>query len=312
MKSVSIKPVLFFISITLIANAGCFLLLYLSQFSQEGNPFTQLPLAVVILFGALFTGLIYPLGKLLKEQGANLWLVAAISLAVNALVALVLNRITLSSPAGSIDAIGGAWWYIIAPFTAMSLAHFYTHVFKRHAGLLTAMTVYIVCTLLANFTFDSFLPLPQIGLISVGTLFFGITFTQRDRVHQYGRRQAYLMIFIAAIANVALALALETPLRFVAVSFAAIVISEVADTEVYQRFIKQSWITRVAASNAVSIPLDTIIFTVFAFYGQPWATVSWMLEVIATDIIVKLLVGFLAAIRLVGNRSKLSPAISTS
>ena len=291
--------VLVFVFTTIVANIGCLLLLYLSQFSQEGNPFTQLPLTVVILFGALFTGLIFPLGKLLKEQGANLWLVAALSLSANVLVALVLERVSINSPAESIHAVQGAWWYVLAPVTAMSLAHFYTYLFKKHADLLTAMTVYIVCTLLANFTLDSFLPLPQVGLISVGTLFFGITFTQRDRVHQYGRQKAYLMIFIAAIANVILALLLATPLRFVIVSFAAIVISEVADTEVYQRFIKQSWITRVAASNAVSIPLDTIIFTFFAFYGQPWATASWMIEVIATDIIVKLVVGFLAAIRLV-------------
>ncbi len=311
MKFKPIKAALAFILVTLIANLGCFLLLYLSQFSQEGNPFTQLPLTVVILFGALFTGLTFPLGKLLKEQDANLWLVAAISLFVNMLAALTLDKVSINSPAESIDTIAGAWWYILAPITAISLAHFYTHIFKKHAGLLTAMTVYIVCTLLANFTFDSFLPLPQIGLISVGTLFFGITFTQRDRVHQYGRWKAYLMIFIAAITNVILALILETPLRFVAVSFMAIVISEVADTEVYQHFIKQSWITRVAASNAISIPLDTIIFTVFAFYGQPWATASWMLEVIVTDIAVKLVVGFLAAIRLVGNRGKISPAVAT-
>lgn len=301
MKFIAIRVASFFILATLIVNAGCFLLLYLSQYSQEGNPYTQLPLTVVILFGVLFTGLIFPLGKLLKSRNANIELIAALSLLLNICLAFILNEISIKSPAENVSTIQGVWWYILAPITAMSLAHFYMYAFKKHADLLTAMTVYIACTLLANFTFDSFLPLPQIGLISVGTLFFGITFTQRDRVHQYGRKQAYLMIFVAAIANVCLAFFLNIPLRFVVVSFTAIIISETADTEVYQHFIKQNWITRVTASNAVSIPLDTIIFTVFAFYGQPWASFTWMTEVIATDIIVKIMVGFLAAIPLLGS-----------
>jgi uncharacterized integral membrane protein (TIGR00697 family) len=106
------------------------------------------------------------------------------------------------------------------------------------------------------------------------------------------------MIFVAAALNVLTALSLGTPLRYVAVGFAAILISEAADTEVYQRFIKRRWLTRVATSNAVSIPLDTVIFTVFAFYGASFATPSWMLEVVVTDIALKFIVGTLAALHL--------------
>lgn len=146
------------------------------------------------------------------------------------------------------------------------------------------------------------MPLPVYGLVNVGTLFFGITFTQRDRVHQYGRRYAYIMIGVAAVANVVTALSLDTPLRYVAVGFLAIIVSEAADTEVYQRLLRRRWLTRVAASNAVSIPIDTVVFTLLAFYGAEWATAAWMTEVIATDIVVKLVVGFLAAARLLGTR----------
>ena len=87
------------------------------------------------------------------------------------------------------------------------------------------------------------------------------------------------MVGVAAVANVITALSLNTPLRYVAVGFLAIILSEVADTEVYQRLLKRRWLTRVAASNAVSIPIDTVGFTLLAFYGAAWATAAWMIEV---------------------------------
>jgi uncharacterized PurR-regulated membrane protein YhhQ (DUF165 family) len=170
--------------------------------------------------------------------------------------------------------------------------------------MLVAMSVYVVCTLLATFTFDSFLPLPGYGLISVGTLFFGITFTQRDRVHGYGRKAVYLMLLFAATANVVMALTLGVPLRYVAVGFLAIMLSITADTEIYQRHLHRSWLGRVARSNAVSVPVDTIVFTTLAFAGKPFATLPWMVEVIVTDIALKLIIGFLTAFGLLAMFSK--------
>src|SRR5690606_34935830 len=143
------------------------------------------------------------------------------------------------------------------------------------------------CTLLANYTLDSFLPLGDFFLLNVGTLFFGITFTQRDRVHRYGRRAVYLTILVAASANVVLAASLGTPLRYVAVSFLSIVLAESADTEIFQRLRDRRWLTRVASSNAVSAPLDTLIFTLLAFWGEDFATPAWLTQVIVTDVLVK-------------------------
>jgi queuosine precursor transporter len=161
-----------------------------------------------------------------------------------------------------------------------------------------AALVYVGCTVLANFTLDSFIPLGDFLLINVGTLFFGITFTQRDRLHRFGRRVVYRVILMAAAANVAVALAIDTPLRYVAVSFLAIVVSEAADTEVYHRLLHRRWIFRVAGSNAVSAPLDTILFTTLAFAGAPFATAAWMTQVIVTDVVVKYGASMVAAITL--------------
>ena len=280
-----------YVLLSLLVQLGCFLLFKLSQFGQA--PFAQLPIAVILFFGALFVAPFLALGAKLEVTPRL----------ISAALAILLSLIVSQFLEGMVP---GGGLYILAPLTGMVLAELLPQVFKTRAPMLAAMLVYIVCTLLANYTFDSFLPLPLYGLVNVGTLFFGITFTQRDRVHQYGRRYAYAMIGVAAVANVLTALSLETPLRYVAVGFLAIILSEVADTEVYQRLLKRRWLTRVAASNAVSIPIDTVVFTLLAFYGAEWATAAWMTEVIATDIVVKLIVGFLAAIRIWGTRERVA------
>ncbi len=166
----------------------------------------------------------------------------------------------------------------------------------RRTELYAGASVFVVCTVLANYTLDSFIPLGDFFLVNVGTLFFGITFTQRDRLHHFGRPVVYRLILMAGIGNVIAALSLGTPLRYVAVSFLAIVVSDSANTEVYHRLLRLRWVARVASSNAVAAPLDTIVFTTLAFAGEPFATLRWMTQVIVTDVLVKYGASMVAAI----------------
>jgi len=279
---------LLFVVSTVAVQLANVVLLKLSQFGQ--NPFQNLPLTVVAFLGILFLGLLMLLRN--KIGSSHLHVVIAISIVLNIVVAF-LNQNPES------------FKYLLSPFLALALLEIYPKLFKERAQLFADISVYVMATLLANFTFDSFLPLPKFGLVNVGTLFFAITFTQRDRIHQYGRKYALWAILIAAIANLITALSIATPLRYVIVGFTAIILSEFADTEVYQRLLKRNWLSRVIASNTVSIPIDTIIFTVFAFYGQDFATFAWMREVIITDIIVKALVALIVALGLINIRTKL-------
>lgn len=171
----------------------------------------------------------------------------------------------------------------------------------RRDELYGAATVFVGATVLANFTLDSFLPLGDFFLVNVGTLFFGITFTQRDRLHRFGRAVVYRAIAAAAVANVVAAWSVGTPWRYVAVSFLVILVAEAADTEVYQRLIHRRWFARVAGSNAVSAPLDTVLFTVLAFAGAPFATAAWMTQVIVTDVLVKYAASLVAAVTVLSN-----------
>ena len=67
--------------------------------------------------------------------------------------------------------------------------------------------------------------------------------------------------------------------RIVLASIAAEVISELLDTEIYHWFVtrittRYQWM-RVLISNAISIPVDSLIFSVGAFGGMlPWPVVG--------------------------------------
>ena len=277
------RPFVIAATLALVAALGPAVLFRLAQFGQQ--PPDRLPLAAALLFGVLLVGpLVDLLGAVSARSRARL-LVAFLLPATAAVVVLTLTpygevRYALSPAAAVIGA------------TVLGLPRFAPAGRRR---LLAAAAVYVACTLLANFTLDSFLPIGDFLLLNVGTLFFGITFTQRDRIHPYGRRAVYGVIVTAAVANVALSASLGTPLRYVAVSFLTILVAESADTEVYQRLLRRRWLTRVAASNAVSAPLDTLLFTLLAFSGEPFATPAWLTQVIVTDVLVKYAGGMTAA-----------------
>jgi uncharacterized PurR-regulated membrane protein YhhQ (DUF165 family) len=177
---------------------------------------------------------------------------------------------------------------------------------------LVAMTVaYVAVVAVSNLLVDKFINLGAFGLLSAGTITFGITFTIRDLAHQasvqagLGRRPIFYMIGVAAIVNVLVAIATNTPARFLIASFLAILVSEGIDTEIYHRLRSRSWLVRVISSNAVSVPLDSSIFTVVAFFGVDGYDAITMLQIVQADLIFKFLVGTVIALAKTGwNRRK--------
>ncbi len=157
-----------------------------------------------------------------------------------------------------------------------------------------SMGIYVIAVLVANYTATWFIPLPVFGMVSVGTMVFGITFTQRDRVHRYGRGPVYLMILVAALGMVLESMFLAVEWRIIVASFIAIVLSEAADTEIYHKLLHRSWIQRVTGSNLISIPLDSVLFNLIAFLGvfQP----SMLVAIIFGEIVVKFTTGAIAAL----------------
>ncbi len=137
-----------------------------------------------------------------------------------------------------------------------------------------------------------------VGLaVDMGTFVYPATFTLRDMVHKtLGKRNAQTLIIAAAGINLImaayLAWAASVPSdpswglggafssilgpvwRIVLASIVAEIVSELIDTEVYHWFVtrvttKYQW-ARVLVSNTVSIPIDSLVFTVLAFAPLPF------------------------------------------
>jgi uncharacterized integral membrane protein (TIGR00697 family) len=151
--------------------------------------------------------------------------------------------------------------------------------------------------------------------VDAGTLVYPFTFTLRDLIHKIaGKRAARTLIFAAAAINLAMAglfwivstlpadLAtgpqttfgdvLAPVWRIVLASILAEVVSELVDTEVYQRWVNRfgdrfQW-GRVLSSNSLAVPLDSALFVSVAFIGVLPSPVVW--EVFWVNVVVKGLV----------------------
>jgi len=163
--------------------------------------------------------------------------------------------------------------------------------------------------------------------IDAGTFIYPLTFTLRDLVHKrLGKRAARQVIVLAGGINLFmaafLAFAARLPQdaawglgeqfsvilgpvwRIVVASIVAEVASELADTEIYHLWVTRvtrrlQWM-RVLSSNAVSVPLDSLIFCWGAFGGLLPAAVVW--SIFVSNLIVKAIMSVVSipAIYLVG------------
>jgi hypothetical protein len=182
---------------------------------------------------------------------------------------------------------------------------------RRTTWLIVTVSVYVASSLVANVM--SIRAVSILGwAVDAGTLTYPLTFTIRDMIHKVGgKRAARTAILATAGLNVAMAFALwaaavlpadmsvgpqtefgdvlVTTWRIVAASVLAQMVAEFADTEIYQRFVNRFGhrvqFGRVLASNAVSVPLDSVLFSVVAFSGVFPRSV--IVEIIVANIVIK-------------------------
>ena len=194
---------------------------------------------------------------------------------------------------------------------------------KLHVGVLPAAGIILVSLYVAAQIISDVASLKiavLFGLsIDAGTFIYPITFTLRDLVHKrLGKQAARLVIVLSGAINLAMAaffafsawlpgdpdwgLAVEFsrvlgPVwRIVIASIAAEVAAEMVDTEIYHLWVtritrRHQW-ARVLASNAVSVPLDSLIFCWAAFGGALPSSTVW--SIFLANIIVKGVVTFLS------------------
>jgi uncharacterized integral membrane protein (TIGR00697 family) len=167
--------------------------------------------------------------------------------------------------------------------------------------VLVTTSAYIAAQMLADIASLKIVSFAGLSM-DAGTLIYPLTFTLRDLVHKVvGRRGARIVIFSAAAINLAMAglfwlvsllpydpaagpqpdwdAVLSPVWRIVLASILAEVIAEVVDTEIYHYWVsritrRMQWL-RVLVSNAVSVPLDSLIFVWAAFGGVFTTAVVW-------------------------------------
>jgi queuosine precursor transporter len=154
------------------------------------------------------------------------------------------------------------------------------------------------------------------GLVMDAGFIYSLTFTWRDLIHkQLGQRAAVTTIWLAAAINLLAALYFQIvvllpaqtdwaasggqaaweflfslQMRITLASILTALIAELIDTKVYRlwtagrRATWPQW-TRVAVSNSISIPVDSLLFPIIAFAGVVGA--EGLQQMVWTNIIVK-------------------------
>lgn len=176
-------------------------------------------------------------------------------------------------------------------------------------------SLYIVISMISNITSLRIISLFKFTM-DAGTLFYPVTFTLRDMIHKKdGKKSAIFVIWFAAAINIVMFLAfylvsklppdmsvgaqeefgkvLNPSARIVIGSIVAMVVAETIDTKIYD-FIKHKikgmyWL-RVLISNGISIPIDTTLMTMIAFYGIPGISSTVLIAMIVSNILIKILI----------------------
>lgn len=174
------------------------------------------------------------------------------------------------------------------------------YLYKLHLNKVQATI--IICGLYLFFSFAGNIAATKVTyfgrFVMDAGFIYSLTFTWRDLIHkQLGRKAAITTIYLAGIINLIAALYFQLVVimppetswaaaggqsawqflfglqfRIVIASIIAQIIAELADTWTYQKWTtgfgknKPQW-SRVFVSNAISIPIDSILFPIIAFAG---------------------------------------------
>ena len=185
----------------------------------------------------------------------------------------------------------------------------------------------VLCGLYLFFSFAGNIAATKVtyfgSLVMDAGFIYSLTFTWRDLIHkQLGKSAAITTIWLSAAINLLAALYFQIVVlmpaepswaaaggqtawefifslqfRIVLASIITALIAELIDTQVYHLWTRgiglnrPQW-TRVFASNSISIPIDSVLFPLIAFFGI--ISADAMVQMFWTNLIVKVIVTMLA------------------
>jgi len=188
----------------------------------------------------------------------------------------------------------------------------------RARQMIAASAAYIALVIFSNIGSLRILLLAGLA-VDGGTLLYPLSFTARDLLHKkIGARLVRFVIILAAAINLALfafvwliaklppdltvgeqleyALVLLPGLRLVLGSIIAMTVAELIDTFFYSLIRRKygqrrQWL-RVVVSNSVSVPVDTVLFLLIAFWG--WVPTMVIGQMFIANILIKYAVSLIS------------------
>ena len=159
-------------------------------------------------------------------------------------------------------------------------------------SLLSISIFYVVIGMLSNISSLRIVNILGISM-DAGTLLYPLTFTLRDLIHKKSDKKTSIhIVVIGAVMNLLMFLVffvvskmpadisvgqqnefrqvLVASWRIIIASIVAMLLSETVDTYIYEKVsnkFKKYQFMKVITSNFISVPIDSIIVTIIAFYG---------------------------------------------
>lgn len=163
---------------------------------------------------------------------------------------------------------------------------------SRRVALTLSIVVAAVLTFVANYYAATFIDVGSLTF-AVGTLTFALGYTLDDYIRRYhGRAATIVAVAAGATGTLCYSLAFDGGLgRIVLASLTSLVIASSVDIRVQTALLSGPIWRLVLVSNAVSLLVDTVVFTLLAFYGVDGVAIP---NLIAGDYLVKLIMSVIS------------------
>ena len=163
---------------------------------------------------------------------------------------------------------------------------------SRRIALVVGIAAAALLAFVANYYAATFVDVGSLTF-AVGTLTFALGYTLEDYIRRYhGRVATIIAVAAGALGTLIYTLTFDSGLgRIVLASLASLVVASSVDIRL-QTFLLGGPIWRlVLVSNAVSLAIDTVVFTLLAFYGVDGIAIP---NLIAGDYLVKMIMSLVS------------------
>ncbi len=163
---------------------------------------------------------------------------------------------------------------------------------SRRIALVVGIAAAALLAFVANYYAATFVDVGSLTF-AVGTLTFALGYTLDDYIRRYhGRVATIIAVAAGALGTLIFTLTFDGGLgRIVLASLASLVVASSVDIRL-QTFLLGGPIWRlVLVTNAVSLAIDTVVFTLLAFYGVDGIAIP---NLIAGDYLVKMIMSLVS------------------